>query len=259
MTDYRLYFKGNEDKLKKLEELHDKKYRLKKLLDSQLGGGGQPFIVEFSGLPRTGKSESTDKVYEFFKQANIRIEKTKEPAQIIKDSMSKEEVSKMTNLEFNNKTLEISKEELKNKISNNPSIIIQDRGVIDNYFWYQMMYEDGNIDNEVYEQILLRLYQDLMNIDQLFIMLAKPEIIIFRDYLNQIYLENRKKTTLERVSQLRQGFDQLLPLIKSRISENKLIELDTSDIDEIETSIIIADKIMDGIYDKVLCMKNQKS
>lgn len=251
MNEYRKYFKNNKQLLMKLEELHNKKYNIKKLIDSETSI--EPFITEFSGLPRTGKSSSLARVYDFFKQANIKIEKTTEPAQIIKDSMSKEAVSKMTNLEFNNKTLDISKEELNRKISQKPAIIIQDRGVIDNYFWYQMMYEEKKINDELYEQILLKLYQDLANIDQLFIMLADPEIIIFRDYINQIYLEDRKKTTIERVIQLRAGFEHLLPLIESKIPKESLVKLDTSNIGEIETSIFIADKMMDGVYNKILC------
>ncbi len=215
MNEYRKYFKNNEELLSKLEKLHEKKYALKHLIDSEQNI--DPFIAEFSGLPRTGKSSSLARVYDFFKQANIKIEKTIEPAQIIKDSMSKEEVSKMTNLEFNNKTLVISKEELFRKRNQKPTIIIQDRGVIDNYFWYQMMYEEKKISNELYEEILLKLYQDLMSIDQLFVMFADPETIILRDYINQIYLEDRKKTTIERVTQLRMGFEHLLPLIENKM------------------------------------------
>lgn len=191
MNEYRKYFKNNEQLLTKLEMLHNKKYVIKKLIDSETNI--EPFITEFSGLPRTGKSSSLARVYDFFKQANIKIEKTTEPAQIIKDSMSKEVVSKMTNLEFNDKALEISKKELNGTINQKPAIIIQDRGVIDNYFWYQMMYEEKKINEEQYEKILLNLYKDIITVDQLFIMVAEPQVIIFRDYINQIYLEDRKK------------------------------------------------------------------
>lgn len=86
MTDYQKYFRNKEEILKKLEELHAKKYRLKSLLNSC--HSIEPFITEFSGLPRTGKSRSIERIYEFFKMADIAVEKTIEPAQIIKESMS---------------------------------------------------------------------------------------------------------------------------------------------------------------------------
>lgn len=249
MEDYKNYFINHKELLKRLEELHQKKYSLRDRLRNT--SNFSPYITEFSGLPRTGKSSSVERVYNFFKQAGINIEKTTEPAQIIKESISQSEISKMSNIEFNNKTLEISKSELKRKIAQNPEIIIQDRGVIDNYFWYQMMYEEGKIDDVTFERILLQLYQDLLNIDQLFIMVATPEIIVFRDYINQIYLEPRKKTTIERVTKLKEGFEHLLPHIKSRKSSNSLIELDTSEMTEMEIAIFIADKMMTGIERKL--------
>ena len=248
MENYSKYFRNHRELLEKLEALHQRKYELKKMIESS---STKPFVIEFSGLPRTGKSSSIDRVYNFFKQAGIKIEKTTEPAQIIKESMTKIEITKMSNVEFNNKTLEISKKELQRRINQNPTIIIQDRGVIDNYFWYQMFYAEGKIDDELYEQVLLQLAQDILNVDQLFIMTANPEIIVFRDYINQIYLEDRSKTTIERVAKLKEGFEQLMPFLKVKMPEKNLISLDTSNMTEIDTSIFIADTMITGIERKL--------
>lgn len=255
MKKYQKYFQNNEQLLAKLEEIHDKKYATKELIESI---NNNPFIVEISGLPRTGKSSSVIKIYDFFKKADINIVKTKEPAQIIKDTMKKSEISNMTGLEFNNKTLEISQKELIAKKNSHPSIILQDRGIIDNYFWYQMMYEEKKINETTYNKILLNLYKDLLNIDQLFVLTADKEIIVYRDYINQIYLENRKKTTTERIEKLKQAYDNLLPTIESHIPEGNLIYLDTSNINEIQTSIFIADKMMDGINEKYYTRKRTR-
>ena len=93
----------------------------------------------------------------------------------------------MSRVEFNDKTLEISKRELE-RLKNDPknTIIIQDRGVIDNYFWYQMMYEDGTISEEQFKEILKSLPIDLQMMDKLYVMTALPEEIITRDYRNSI-------------------------------------------------------------------------
>ena len=66
-------------------------------------------------------------------------------------------------------------------------------------------------------------------------------------------LEDRKKTTIEKVTQLRAGLENLLPLIENKMPNENLVKLDTSNIGEIETSIFIADKMLDGIHDKILC------
>ena len=247
---YSKYFENDLETLTKLEQLHQRKYALKKELS--LAAFDKPFVVEFSGLPRTGKSTSIEKVYEFFKQANFQIDKTKEPAQIIKEMLTNEQRKSMSNLDFNNKTLEISREELSKKLESNNDIIIQDRGVIDNYFWYQMMYDEGIIDSLFYNNVIKSLSKDIMDTDQIFIMLANPEVIIYRDYINQIYLEDRTKTTIDRVKKFREGFDHLLPLLQKMSPSDKLILLDTSNIDEIELSITIADKIMDGMSKKLI-------
>ena len=68
-------------------------------------------------------------------------------------------------------------------------------------------------------------------------------------------MEARKKTTIERVTQLRAGFEHLLPLIEGKMPEQNLVRLDTSNMGEVETSIFIADKVMDGVYNKILCKK----
>lgn len=251
MIDYRKYFAGKEQLCKELELLHEKKYRVKELLTNR---NMPSFVVEFSGLPRTGKSSSVDKIYEFFKQANIDVVKTTEPAQIIKDTMTKEERLKLSNIEFNDMTLEISRRELEQNLEKHPTIILQDRGVIDNYFWYQMMYNRGDIDRETYKQILNGLYDDLKLIDELYIMEADPEIIIMRDYINQIYLEDRKKTTYEGVSELKIAIFNFIKYLPNEYVR-KVFRLDTSCINEVMTSIILASRMLDKIEDRLVRTK----
>ena len=252
-ASYQQYF---HDKvlLSKLEELHNKKYQLKELLEKE---ESSPYIVEFSGLPRTGKSSSVDRVYEFFKKASFSVVKTKEPAQIIKDTMTKDELSKMSNLDFNNLTLKIAKEELEKTKQQNPILILEDRGVIDNYFWYQMMYEEGTIDEVLYRTLLMDLKEELKELDQLYLLTADSSIIVERDYQNQIYLEERKKTNKKRVEELNLGYQHLSYFIKEEVDKEKYIPIDTSYISGMKTSIIIADTIMDGMKKKVLKKKKE--
>jgi len=234
---YKKYITDKE-KIKKLEILHKKKYELKELLDKQKKE--KPFIVEFAGLPRTGKTVTTERVFEFFKMADYKVLRTKEPAQIVKERF---DTKSLSGVEFNDKTLEISIEQLEYCKSMNPDIILQDRGVFDNYIWYQMMYERGQISLETYLSKISNMNEVIKDNDQLYLMTADPEIIVKRDYLDQIFIEPRKKTTIEGVSQLRQGMNNLF----DKVNIKGVILLDTSDISETETAIRISDSIIDGM------------
>ena len=234
---YRNYITDKE-RLEKLELLHKKKYELKALIDKQKEK--TPFVVEFAGMPRTGKTVTTERVFEFFKMADYKVLRTKEPAQIVKERY---DTKSLSGVEFNDKTLEISKEELDYCKLQKPDIILQDRGVFDNYIWYQMMYERGQISYDTYLKKIKDMNEVVDDNDLLFLMTAKPEIIIQRDYLDQIFLEPRKKTTVEGVSQLKQGMFNLY----NKMKVEGVVLLDTSYIDETETAINISDTIIDGM------------
>lgn len=250
MADYEKYFVENRETMYKLEELHKKKVELKRIIQEL--NVNESYIMELSGLPRTGKSVTMDRLYEFFKFGKIDIQRTKEPAQIIKEKFSEEELSKVSGVEFNDMTLQISRGELKRNINLNPDIIIQDRGVIDNYFWYQMMYNDGKINRETFIDKLKDLKEDINQVDKIFVLVAKPEVAVARDYSTQIYLEPRKKTTEEGIAKLKKGLDDLAPVLIENGAAEKLVFIDTTSIKEIETSIIVADKLMDGMKQKLL-------
>ena len=246
---YKKYIK-DEELIKKLELLHEKKYKLKEWMDRKKEESKifeklkEPYIVELAGMPRTGKTVSSERVFEFFKMANFTVLRTKEPAQIVKERY---DTRNLSNIEFNDKTLEISKEQLSDCISQNPDIILQDRGVFDNYIWYQMMYERGEISYKTYLEKMSNLNESIEKTDSLYLMTADPEIIVQRDYTDQIFLEPRKKTTIENVKMLRNGMNNLV----SNIDSNKLIHLDTSNITEVDTAIIISNDIIIGMTKKL--------
>lgn len=250
--EYKKFLKDYEY-LNDLERLHERKVRLKKLYDNLEPDSKEPFVIEFSGLPRTGKTVTSDRIYEFFKFGGFNIEKTTEPANIIKRSHTPEELKNFTSVDFNDETLRISREELQLKKEKNPEIIIQDRGVLDNYFWYQMMFLDNILTEEEFKKKISQLQVDLKTMDQLYIFKADPRTIVLRDYMNEIYLEDRKKTTIEQVTKLGHGIDTLMPVIKQNLSsDTELVCYDTTDYTEMDTSIIIANKMLYGMEKQLI-------
>lgn len=236
------YYIQDQSKVTRLEKLHEQKYRLKEYIKSVKDK--EPFVVELAGMPRTGKTVSTERVFEFFNIADFKVVRTKEPAQIVKERYGSAQLS---GVEFNDKTLEISREQLDECKSKKPDIILQDRGVFDNYIWYQMMYERGQISLETYMSKISNIDEVLHENDQLYLMTAEPSVIIKRDYADQIFLEPRKKTTIEGVTQLKNGMEHLL----SKVSDDGIILLDTTDIDAIDTAVEISSGIINGMSKKL--------
>lgn len=249
-------FLSDYEYLEKLEKLHERKVKLRKLYDSLKSEEKEPFVIEFSGLPRTGKTVTSDRIYDFFKFGGFNIEKTTEPAAIIKRSHTPEELKNFTSVDFNDETLRISREELQTRKSKRPEIIIQDRGVLDNYFWYQMMFLNNDISEEEFKQKIQFLNKDLQTMDQLYVFKANPRTIVLRDYMNEIYLEDRKKTTIEHVTKLGYGIDEFLPVIKNNLSSGtELLSYDTTNYTEMDTSILIANKMLYGMEKRIVKIK----
>lgn len=242
---YKNYIK-DEKLVQRLEKLHEQKYKLKELIDKQ--NKKETFIVELAGMARTGKTVSTERIFEFFKMANYSIVRTKEPAQIVKERY---DITKLSNVDFNDKTLEISIENLDYCLSKEPDIILQDRGIFDNYIWYQMMYEKGEIDFNTYKEKMSNINKVLERNDQLYLMVADPVEIVRRDYQDQIFLEPRKKTTIDGVTKLRDGMDNLL----KNVSNDNIFKIDTTNISSIETAVILSENIINGMTKK-LTLKN---
>lgn len=246
METYKKVLEGNEDLIERLEKLHKQKAMLKNILEKEK----EPFVVEMSGLPRTGKTECLEKIYDFFKHGNINIVKADEPAYIIKSRLTFNEIKNMSSIEFNDMTLTAARSSLKDAKEKNPDIILMDRGIIDNYFWYQMLFNNSEMSKDIYLDRLKRLKEDLSLIDKLFVMNADTDTIIYRDYINNIYLEERNKTTKEKVDKLRRGVNGILFQIND--DGSKIKEIDTSNISNIDTSIMLSEEIMNGINKKVL-------
>lgn len=201
-------------------------------------------MVELSGLPRTGKTTSLEKIYNFFKKGSFKIVKSEEPAYLIKKSLSLDEIASLSRSQFNDMTLEFSRKALDDAMNLNPDIILMDRGIIDNYFWYRLLFDDKEILNDLYNKKINGLVSDMNKVDLLFVLTVEPKIAIIRDYINQLYLEPRKKTTLEKVEKMYSSYESIYNLLLESGFSEKINKINTSNINEMETGIEISDCIM---------------
>lgn len=234
----------DEEVRKKLKELHESKYELKNIFDSQ--DNKNSFVIDLCGLPRTGKTNTVSKLLTFFRKANFKVLSTKEPAEIIKET---EDSKLLTDKEFNDKTFDISKHQLEFLLDKKPDIIIQDRGIFDNFIWYQMMYDKGELSDHEYNRII-ELLQTVLLIDNVIYILVGDSLeIVKRDYNYEITLEDRKKTTEENINNLRKSIDSLLQKIQNK---DNIRIIDTTNINERDMSIKIAEDIINTMKKKYI-------
>lgn len=119
-----------------------------------------------------------------------------------------------------------------------------------------MMFLNNIISEEEFKEKIQFLDRDLMTMDQLYVFKAEPRTIVMRDYMNEIYLEDRKKTTIEQVTKLGYGIDEFLPIIKNNMNDStELVCYDTTDYTEMDTSIIIANKMLQGMENRIVKVK----
>ena len=64
-------FNDNKDYYDKLKKLHAQKVELERLRN--LCKLTKPFVIEFSGTPRTGKTTTINNLYDFFKKGGFDI------------------------------------------------------------------------------------------------------------------------------------------------------------------------------------------
>ena len=142
-------FKNNEDEYKRLNKIHYRKeevYKLKKVLTNQ-----KPYVIEFTGTPRTGKTSLINNLKDFFKKKGFTVlvleefttsEKyKKEIYPILKDKDKS-----VVNTEIPKYVLK----QLDDSISKNPDIIIIDRSLFDRLIWVDRLVLKGGMSEEEY-------------------------------------------------------------------------------------------------------------
>ncbi len=230
----------------KLKNLNEKKEEISYFKD-KIGKLPIPLVVTLSGTPRAGKTSSIENLYDFFKKTNFKTTYLKEPAGIIYDTLKTRE-EKMELLKdrigFVERQYEIGKEYIENNIHNH-DIILCDRGIIDTFIWYDMYYEQGMMNNKKYKEYLLNLKEEKLYYNQFVILFTSLNKAIKRDYYNSLSLDERTTTNPESILRYNESLLKMASLIDKQVDSFTL--LNTSNMDIIDSSIIIASDMLDSI------------
>lgn len=235
-------FIDNERYYENLKKLHAAKLELQRL--KKLSLLSKPFVIEFSGTPRTGKTTTINNLYDFFKKGGFKVTLIEE---FTTSKYYKEEflpkykdvsISKLNEL-----IVEKVAHQLEKAIQENVDIILIDRSLNDRQIWNYRRF----VKNEMLEDVYLNLKEKYSKIskdliDYLVITYADPIVSLKRDYNSSLALEKRNFLNEDNIKEYNESLKDLSILFKTSV--NNFILLDTSDMNMNDVSIEIANKIM---------------
>lgn len=227
-----------------LIKLHAKKNEIKKL--KQLVNLSKPIVIEFSGTPRTGKTTIINNLCDFFKKGNFNTDIVKE---FTTSKYYKEEICKKYSIstsQIYELIIDYVYQDLIKSLDKDSEIIILDRSLNDRQIWNYNAYKKDIIPKNTYIYLkdkYQKISKDIINL--LVITKTDPLTSLKRDYFNSLALEPRSYLNEENIDTFNNGLDNLKNLFIESV--DKLITIDTTNLDIKEITINITNQILDYI------------
>ncbi|MBQ6495056.1 MAG: HD domain-containing protein [Bacilli bacterium] len=249
-------FDDNREYYEKLKKLHAQKVELQKL--KALCALSKPFVIEFSGTPRTGKTTTINNLYDFFKKGgfNTTIIEEFTTSRYYKE-VFKQKYKDVSSTESNMAIIEEVTRQLEEALNSGKEIILIDRSINDRQIWNYRRYIRGDMPEELYVESREK-YSELSRklIDFLVITYAEPLISLKRDYNSSLALEKRNFLNIDNLNEYNRSLRDLQELFETSVEDSIL--LDTSSMGMDEVSVEIASQIMPAMRKRYIKSFKQK-
>lgn len=251
--DYQTHLKTNvfqhePEFYKKLQKLHEQKYELLKL--KQLNKLKGPFVVEFSGTPRTGKTSILNNLQDFFHKAGLNTHIVQE---FTKTESYKKNIwtkrHEMAPIEYQEAIIKEVIKQLNEAVSNKSlDIVLLDRSVFDRCIWNQRSFDTGITTQSETESFISNYLKYAQVIDLLVLTYADPEVSERRDFINSLTLEKRSFINIKNISEYNTAMGNCCERFNC-INKNSII-VDTTNISCMDSSITIAEFIIKSMLNQ---------
>ena len=233
--DNRIYYE-------KLKKLHAQKIELQNL--KALCSLSKPFVIEFCGTPRTGKTTTINNLYDFFKKGGFDVAVIEDFAtfKYYKENL-KGKFDKMGVAGCNIAIVDEIYKQLKTALSLEKEIVLIDKSINDRQIWNYRSFLKGNMLEKQYLE-LKEKYRALSKklIDILVVTYADSSLALKRDYNCNLYLEDRGFLNIENLEQYNKCLNDLIEFFEDSV-EN-LILLDTTSMKMNDVSAQVASEIL---------------
>ena len=234
-----------------LLKLHYSKLELAKIASVI---NNKPYVIEFTGTPRTGKTTIIHILEEFFKKGGFTVKIVDE---FTTSKYYKEEIYpniKDKSVLYRNTLIPTYvKENIENAIKEYADIIIVDRGLYDRLIWIYRAKEREEITLTDYNNYVKEHLDDINVLEDIVISTYTDSTsAIKRDYKAHLSLEPRTFLNKKNIDEYNNAFNNTLDMI------NNIYSFDTTNESIRDTSIAILNKILDDMRVKYLDELNKE-
>ena len=245
-----IIFSDNIEYYEQLKKLHAQKVELQRL--KALCLTVKPFVIEFCGTPRTGKTTTIHNLYDFLKKGGFKVAIVEEftTSKYYKEHI-KSELDKMNLSDRNLAIAENVYNQLLQAIDSDREVIIVDRSINDRQIWNYIRYTKGDMPESTYYSSRER-FRDLSKqlIDFLVITYASPLESLKRDYNSSLALEARSFLNEQNIGDYNAALKALKELLESSV--DNLALLDTTNMNMNDVSVEVASQMMTAMRKKYL-------
>lgn len=242
-----------KDNISEYDKLLKIKYKVKELVKlNSVMQNKKPFVIEFTGTPRTGKTTIINNLYDLFTKAGIKVSMleefttSKKYKKEIKPNL-KNQYKKIVNFEIPRYV----KEELECEIKKENDIILIDRSLFDRLIWVDRLHLKEELKKEEYEEYKKEYVPMIKNkIDIIIGTYTDATTAIKRDYKAYLSLEKRSFLNEENVNEYNTSLINIEKLSKKENINFYLF--DTTNKSQRECTIDITNKILDCIKTKYI-------
>lgn len=218
----------------------------------------KPFVIEFTGTPRTGKTTTINNLYDFFKKGGFKVALIEEftTSKYYKEKLK----GKFDNMSYSDRDLSIFEEiynQLQIAVDSKSDLILIDRSLNDRQIWNYRRLVRGDMPKDLYEDARDK-YSKLSKqlIDFLVITYADPLISLRRDYESSLALENRSFLNEANLKEYNNSLNDLKELFSESV--DSMFLLDTSNVGLNDVSIEATSQILPAMRKRYIKAFEQK-
>lgn len=249
-------FAEEREYYQRLKQLHAMKRELQSL--KKVITLPKPFVIEFTGVPRTGKTTIINNLYDFLIKGTFKVELLEEYTSSAEyKNTLKKQWGIIDSAEIHLNIMNEIEKRLAASLTNSNDFILIDRGINDRQIWNQRAKEKKSLPEDRYNWARDK-YSKLSKeqVDYLVMLYADPKESLKRDYLSRLALEPRSFINEKNLTEYAQSLLRLRQFLNENVQNSCFIDTTSKTIKE--TSLEVTSQILPAVRKRYIDSFNEK-